>query len=66
MSIQPYVGPGAGGTAGALVTFGSQELSQEELEKRQKDVRSAARHPASLAPLPDRCAAEFALPANAA
>jgi len=52
MSIQPYVGPAAGGTAGALVTFGGQELSQEELEKRQKDVRSAARLPASLAPLP--------------
>lgn len=38
MSIQPYVGPGAGGTEGALVTFGGQELSQAELEKRQKDV----------------------------
>ena len=63
MSIQPYVGPAAGGTAGALVTFGGQELSQEELEKRQKDVRSAARLPASLAPLPDRCVAEVALPA---
>lgn len=45
MSIQPYVGPGAGGAAGALVTFGGKELSQAELEKRQKEVRSAARLP---------------------
>ncbi|KAK9842465.1 hypothetical protein WJX81_001366 [Elliptochloris bilobata] len=38
MSIQPYVGPGRGGSETALVTFGGQELSQAELEKRQKDA----------------------------
>ena len=38
MSIQPYVGPGVGGSETALIAFGGQELSQAELEKRQKDV----------------------------
>ncbi len=42
MSIQPYVGPGVGGSETALIAFGGQELSQAELEKRQKDVSKLA------------------------
>lgn len=40
MSIQPYVGPGVGGSETALIAFGGQELSHAELEQRQKDVRT--------------------------
>ncbi len=41
MSIQPYVGP-IGSNNGAIVALGtSQEISPEEYERRQKEVRSS-------------------------
>lgn len=40
MSIQTYTGPSGGANHGAIVPAGApQELTQEEYEKRQKDVR---------------------------
>ncbi len=39
MSIQAYTGPSASANHGAIVPVGgAQELTQEEYEKRQKDV----------------------------
>jgi predicted acylesterase/phospholipase RssA len=39
MSIQAYNGPSSGSSHGAIVPVGAaQELTQEEYEKRQKDV----------------------------
>ena len=41
MSIQPYVGPTPGSNNGAIVALGTaQEISPEEYERRQKEVRS--------------------------
>ena len=40
MSIQAYTGPTASSSHGAIVAVGAyQELSAEELERRQKEVR---------------------------
>ena len=40
MALQPYVPPGSA-SAGAIISYAGMEISEEEREKRIKDVRAA-------------------------